>query len=598
MKTTRLPLLNAMLAAVLLLLPMQAMSTAITGQVLNLQGKPIAGAIITLSSDSEMRSESVYSDGFGQFRLDSSLRGDIRIRARAPYFGDQSYALTLKQDETKQVTFTMAPQEDPVALSEGLSASAHAAKLSFESKEDEDAFRSQCHFCHQIGNDLTRRTRSEDEWQEVLERMQSYGSIITGANEDAFRESLSTHFDGKPIKAIQTHDVSPELSEALYLEWQIGDAQSYIHDIEAGRDGHLYGVDMGNDALYILDPETGKRETIAFPPSELPLGGMFAGSIAPLGTFNAKHGPHSIQEGPNGKMWTTNSLAAEIMSYDPRTGEFRIYPIGEDAIYPHTLRWDDQGILWFTLALSNQIGRFDPESEAFTLIDTPSNGIWRWMSDAMLPGLLKFAALFPKKDLQLSLSHHKPSGEGHDIFNLPYGIDINPVDGRIWYSKLYAGFIGRLDPQTLEIEEIKTPLKGPRRLRFDANGTLWIPSFDESALMKFDTESRKFKVFALPTLSPDEYEIPYALGVHPDTQDIWITSNLSDRIFRFIPEQERFVSYPSPTRVTFLRDMVFLPDGRICSSNANLPAWSIEGGVPQILCIDPDALKAEPVAVN
>jgi len=587
-----------LLVFVIMAMSSELMSATLAGQVLSSQGQPISGAIVTLFDESQKRSESVYSDAFGQFQLETNMSGTMTVRARAPYFSDQQSPVLLSGQERAQITLAMTQQEDPEALSSALPASAHAAKLDFEQEEDEQAFRSQCYFCHQIGNALTRRARSEDEWQAVLDRMQSYGSIITHGNESAFRSTLSKNFDGHPVKAIQTHDVSPELAEALYLEWQVGDAKSYIHDIEASRDGKLFGVDMGRDALYILDPDSGERQTVAFPPSELPLGGMFSGAIAPLGTFEARHGPHSVQEGPQGKMWTTNSLAAEIMSFDPQTHEFKMYPIGGDAVYPHTLRWDEHGILWFTLALSNQIGRFDPKTERFELIDTPSNGIWRWMSDAMLPGLLKFASWFPKQDLQLTMSHHKPSGEGHDIFNLPYGIDINPVDGSIWYSKLYAGYIGRLDPVTLKIEEIKTPLKGPRRLRFDASGTLWIPSFDESALMRFDPASKEFKVFSLPTLSPDEYEVPYALGVHPKTQEIWITSNLSDRIFRFLPKEERFISYPSPTRVTYLRDMVFLPDGRVCSSNANLPATTIEGGVPKILCIDPDARRQDSTNVT
>jgi len=35
-----------------------------------------------------------------------------------------------------------------------------------------------------------------------------------------------------------------------------------------------------------------------------------------------------------------------------------------------------------------------------------------------------------------------------------------------------------------------------------------------------------------------------------------------------------------------------MKDGRVCSSNANLPAYAIEGGLPKILCIDEDALGA------
>ena len=96
------------------------------------------------------------------------------------------------------------------------------------------------------------------------------------------------------------------------------------------------------------------------------------------------------------------------------------------------------------------------------------------------------------------------------------------------------------------------------------------------SLMKFDTRAGTFETWKLPLLSPNEYETPYALNVHPKTGDVWITSNMSDRIFRFTPSTKTFVSYPLPTRVTWLRDLVFAEDGGICSSSSNLPAYGIE----------------------
>jgi len=565
-----------------------ANASTLKGLVSTNDQRPISGAIITLFDAAGLDSTSVYSDALGHFSLNTGIIGQASIRVRTPYFADKTQALQLTAHDETSLVLQVDKLEDPEALSKSQTASAFASKIKFGDKHDAKAFRSQCHFCHQIGNEITRKARSEEEWEAVIERMQSYGSVITRGNEDAFKASLLRTFNGQPIKAIQTWDVSPELFTAVFKEWSIGDAGSYIHDVEVGEDGKLYGVDMGNDKFYAVDPKTGHKAVFDFPESELPLGGLFSGGIAPLGTFNAKHGPHSLQTGPAGKLWTTNSLATEIMSFDPKSKDFKFYPIGQDSIYPHTLRFDEQGILWFTLALSNQIGRFDPVSAKFTLIDTPSHGAMRWLTDAMLPSLLNIASWFPKKDLQLTLSHHKLSGEGYEIFNLPYGIDVSPVDGSIWYGKLYSSYIGRLNTDTLEVEEIKTPLNGPRRLRIDKQGILWIPSFENSALMRYDPKSKEFKVFELPTLAPGEYETPYALGIHPETQEVWITSNMSDRIFRFIPAEERFISYPSPTKVTFLRDIVFMEDGGICSSNSNLPAYSIEGGLQKMLCLYPD----------
>ena len=326
------------------------------------------------------------------------------------------------------------------------------------------------------------------------------------------------------------------------------------------------------------------------PPNGLPLGGQFSGSVAPLGTFAAYHGPHSIVKGPDGKMYLTCSLSAEIAIFDPRTRQTEFIPTGRGTVYPHTLRFDKQGALWFTLALSNQVARMDVRTKHIELMSLPSHGFWRWVSDQMLPTVLTVSSWFGKKDMQVALSHHQITGQGHQILNLPYGLDVNPVDGSIWYSKLYAGYIGRIDPLTREIKEFKTPFAGPRRLRFDQNGVLWIPSFEEGMLMKFDTKAQTFvKSYRLPLLAANEYETPYALAVQPQTQQIWIAANMSDRMLRFDPKTETFAAYPSPTRVTFMRDFVFMKDGQVCTSNANLPSAAIEGGRPKFMCLDPQS---------
>lgn len=564
-------------------------AAVLKGKISSTKKIGLAGAMVTLSSPDGFISETAYSDQHGNYSLPTRLSGKLKLRVRSPLFADSYKNIFLKNNSNEQtINFTVTRLQSAKEFSDQLTASAHAATLSFDNENLKETFRSQCHFCHQIGNAWTRLPRSEPAWKLTIQRMEYFGVFLTNHERAAFAGMLTKTFQGKPIKAMQTWDYSPELAQAIYKEWRIGDAMSYVHDIESYRDGKLYGVDMGNDKIYIIDPKTNIQNVIDFPESDLPMGGLFAGAYAPLGTFNAKHGPHSVQEGPDGKLYTTNSLAAEISTFDPKTNEWEIFPIGKDAIYPHTLRFDKEGILWFTLAISNQIGRFDPATKEFTIIDTPSHGFWRWVSDALSYTVLKIASWFPKENYHMKLSHHKLTGKGYHILNLPYGIDVHPIDGSIWYSKLYSSYIGRIDPKTLEVEEFPSPLKGPRRLRFAKDGTLWIPSFVEGKLIKMNTKTRKSEIIEIPTLAPKEYEIPYALNIHPETQDVWITSNLSDRVFRYIPSQKRFISYPSPTKVTYLRDIVFHSDGGVCSSNANLPAAAIEGKQQNMLCIYTD----------
>lgn len=566
-----------------------ASAAILDGVVTTSAGQPVSGAMVTVFSANRMRKNTVFTNAVGRYLVVVDYEGELTVRARASSFADQALTVPIGHGQAQTVNLTVAAFESDMARSNALPASAHLTTLPWKSSEDRAPFVAQCNYCHQVGNALTRGKRSAESWVKSIEKMEGYMAIVTNEQVEHFSEVLAAGFDGEPLQVIQTDDASPELAHAKIEEWLAGDGMSFIHDTDVGEDGKLYGADEGHDVIWVLDRETHVVSQYPLPDSELPVGGLFSGAALPIGIFTGKHGPHSMAQARDGRFWITNALSATLMSFDPETKAFAVYEIGDDALYPHTIRVAQDGTIWFTIAVSNQVGRFNPETESFTLLQLPHDGFWRWVADTFFPALLEYAARTPRENKHIELSAHKMlSGvEYDDLFNLPYGIDINPKDGGIWYAKLYANKIGHIDPKTLKITEFETPLKGPRRPRFDADGILWIPSFDDGALLRFDPTSGEFKSYPLPTLSPDEYETPYALNVHPETGDVWMTSNMSDRILRFIPKDERFISYPSPTRVTWLRDLVFTRDGKVCSSSSNLPAYAIEDGVPSFICLDP-----------
>ena len=575
--------------------PLSASAATVDGMVKTSTGQPVSGAMVTVFSANRMRKQTVFTDAEGRYLIVVDYEGQLTVRARASGFADHTQKVAIRNTDAQTVDLTVTAFESDIERSNALPASAHLTTLPWKDAEDRAPFVSQCNYCHQVGNPLTRGKRSAESWVKSIEKMEGYMAIVTDEQVEHFSEVFAAGFDGEPIDVVQTDDASPELAHAKIEEWLVGDGMSFIHDADVGEDGKLYGVDEGHDVIWVLDRETNVVEKYPLPESDLPVGGLLSGAALPIGIFTGKHGPHSMAQAKDGRFWITNALSATLMSFDPETKAFKLYEIGEGALYPHTIRIDGKGIVWFTIAVSNQVGRFDPETETFTVLQLPHNGFWRWATDAFFPMLLKYSAKSPRENKHIDLSPHKTfSGIGYqDLFNLPYGIDINPRDGGIWYAKLYGNMIGHIDPETLEITEYETPLKGPRRPRFDADGILWIPSFDESALLRFDPTTGEFETYPLPTLSPDEYETPYALNVHPDTGDVWMTSNMSDRILRFIPKEERFISYPTPTRVTWMRDLVFTKDGKVCSSSSNLPAYAIEDGLPSFICIDPDGADGD-----
>ena len=581
-----------------LLLSPAAFGAGFFGTIATTDGARVSGAMVSVSNADSTQRQTVYTDESGRYSIKTPFEGELTLRIRTPSFNDNTRTLTASRTQESEINVLLGDQKNEAAISDTLTASAHVAMLEWQSPGTKATFISQCNYCHQVGNSLTRTSRERAEWVMTVRRMAGYGSFVPYDEAVEIIDSLHEGFDGSLVKSIQSNDLQPGLANVKVEEWWVGNPMSFIHDADFGEDGNLYGADQGDDIIYELDMKTNQVTAYQMPDPGLPVGGMFSAFPLPLGVFTGKQGPHSLAEDEHGKFWITSSLSGRLTSFDTHTKEFKDYEIGNGAVYPHTIRIDKVGMIWFTIAASNQLGRFDPKTETFTVIDLPVDSFVESIVYDMLPSLLKLATWLPV-DLKTYGAEHREPGKSlpttpytwvsdRTIAMLPYGIDIHPGDGSVWYSKLYGDKIARVDPRTLEIEEWDTPLSGPRRLRFDSKGILWIPSFDESALMRFDPSSRSFEHYPMPKLAENEWEIPYALNVHPKTDDIWITSNNSDRIFRFDQETESFASYPSPTRVTYLRDLVFGEDGKVCSAQANIPAYAIEGGRPSFICFDPE----------
>jgi virginiamycin B lyase len=132
---------------------------------------------------------------------------------------------------------------------------------------------------------------------------------------------------------------------------------------------------------------------------------------------------------------------------------------------------------------------------------------------------------------------------------------------------------------------IDTPFPGPRRLRFDSRGNLWIPGYSAGLVARYTPESREFRTWKLPI---EGAETPYALNVDRRTDTVWICGTNSDSLIRFEPETERFTVFPLPTPVTYTREIDFDEAGGVWTSNSNFPTWQIEAPGPKVIRLQVD----------
>lgn len=550
-------MIAASILAGVIALPAQA--GAIKGNVTDAAGKALPGVLVRLTDPESGNSEAIYADEKGAFELKTRFHGTLTLRLRTPFYRDIETDFALGAAAKLRKSFVMEAMTSAEEISNSLPAAYHFGNLPFETGENAHfsryQFQRDCLTCHQLGNDLTRYPRSAADWAVTIERMHAFMGNFDAELRDRRSVVLAKGFDGNPIAVRPDFPFDPMITTAKIYEYQMTDGL-VPHDAEVSpNDGLIYTVDQFAEHMAITDRKTGKTVYIDQPDEGVPVGGRFAELGLPLmlGEF-LQQGPHSLAVGPDGKWYTTNAIAASIGIFNPETRAWESsIKIGGNSLYPHTIRIDEDGHAWFTLAYSEQVGRLDTKTGEIRVIDLP-----------------------PVKSVGMAAG------------TTPYGIDVHPKNGSVWYSRLFGDKIGKINPKTLEVTEYDSPVRGPRRMRFDANGILWLTGFSEGIVARVDPDGFKVKVYEMPEFAKGYRPAPYALGVHPETQEIWINEILTDRIYRFLPGEERFVIYPMPLTGTYTREMSFTEDGTVCMSNNPIPLGALEGGVTEIICIDPD----------
>ncbi len=537
-----------------------ASAATLRGVVHDTDGRPLAGALVTLSDIERGVSETVYTARTGRFEIHPALiSGHLHLRVRQPYFRDFDDDIELGAAASREIV--MQAMKDRHEISESLPAAFHFGQIVFQPGTPfaRAQFQRDCLSCHQLGNSTTRVVRGVEGWENTIARMHKYlGNFDAGLRTQRAR-LLADAFNGEPLTVRPRFPFDPEITRAVITEYRL--AGTFLpHDAEISpQNGLAYIADQFGDQIAVTDLASGVTKLRPAPHDGMTVGGKFAQlGIPSMGDAASRlyRGPHSLAAGPDGRWYTTDTFATQIGVFNPNTDaweESYAIPNGPTpSLYPHTIRFDSQGKAWFTLAFSEQVGRLDPISRAVTILPLP-----------------------PGKSLGVAAG------------TVPYGIDVNPVDGSIWYARLWGDRIGRIDPNTLAITEQESPVKGPRRLRFDRKGNLWIAGYCEGVVARLNPKTLEVKRFPLPELAPGYRPAAYALAVDPKTQSVWVNETMTDHIYRLDPATQRWVAYPLPLRGSYTREISFTRDGRICTSNNPFPAGALEGGVPELICIDP-----------
>lgn len=572
------------------LLPAAQAATAVAETVIkNARGEPIAQAMVTRTpmdqpaadlSDDGYTPHGVtntaatvvtrFSDADGKVSL-GPFDAPARYRVRAQGYVDATMAElpgeVVLQDMTSEQYIASYPSN--VWLSQ----------LTFGGDEQmKKSFLLNCAFCHQQASPFMRNERTQAQWVNVIERMNSYGARVP--NEDhatmaALMQKEYRELRENPEQVPEPRRWESHLSGIEMTEWPIGDGFSQMHDFLLHPNGYIYIGDNLFDRLYELDPKTGEYTVYKVPhDDDMTLGGIMGNRFKVFPKMYNYMGVHSFAYSKkDGNIFITPSMQQALIEFDVEKKEFITHYM-PGGFYPHTIRTDDQDRVWFTLALSSQVAMFDREKASFTLYDLPARGVKEWLILKSLPLLFSIDA----ENRPLPSPDHESMG-----LPMPYGIDVAP-DGSVWAARLYANDLAKIDPDSGEITMIDFPYQGPRRLRADADGNLWIVAFQDSLLVKYDPQADVFTKYELPVIN----EVPYALNVDRQRGVVWVNGNQSDTILGFDIATESWKVYPMPRQRFFTRDIeVSEEDGAIYTTNSHFPTWQSEGGTPTLLRITP-----------
>jgi len=532
-------------------------SAQVTGVVKDSLNKPLNCVMVRVTNETSGISQSVFTDEKGRYELSTRLVGDVTVRFRLPYYRDETNKLMLTVGKSVDQQAVLKPMTDLAEISQSLPAAYHFGSLAFD--KDPKAINSRqnlqrdCAGCHALGNSVTSAPRPLDQWVAMVTMMQGFLGNPDPKLIKSRAALLNAGFQGQALKVRPVFPVDAETQKAVIHEYRL-DNTIFPHDADINpADGLIYTVDRTVSQMAVTDLNSGKTVFFKQPPSTRPA----VGKGDSYSSRSKEPGPHSLALGKSGYWYTTNAGSDEIGVFDPKTRTWKAsFVLPAPARYPHTIRIGRDGIVWFTLAASSQVGRLDPVSGDIKLIDLP-----------------KLKPL---------------GGSGGTV---PYGIDISPVDGRIWYARLWGDKLGAVDPKTFSVTEFDSPVEGPRRLRFDAAGKLWVTGYSDGMIAKIDTASMKSEVYPMPEFAAGNRPAPYALAINPVTQEVWINESLTDRVYRFVPKEKRFIVYPMPLRGTFTRDFTFTASGWACTTNSPILNAALEGNETEVICIDPSGAR-------
>jgi hypothetical protein len=412
--------------------------------------------------------------------------------------------------------------------------------------------KSQCNFCHQLGNQITRSLghmdhlgfKTPEEAWIYRTQLGVRGSSMAGAfavfgiqaGARVFADWTTRIANGE-LPPVPPRPTGVERNVVVTL-WDWGTDNSFMHDeITTDKNdptvngyGAVYAVSAGHGKLTVLDPVENSTHEITIPTREDPrvVTTRFPPPAMPSNFWGMQHlwglenpaDPHNPMMDRKGRVWMTSKIRNEEPAwcregssnkfaryyplnfsnrqasyYDPQTGEFRLV---DTCFATHHLQFDTDadGTLYFNELLGPIVGWLNVREYDRTGDEQASQGWCPQVVDTNGDGKITKPWNAPGQT-----DARRDTEVRHNL----YSIIPSPVDSSVWgASEDFPGYIIRVDrganpPETCITEVYKVPDPGidPRGIDIDSNGIVWTALAASSHLASFDRS--KCKVLNGPT---------------------------------------------------------------------------------------------------
>ena len=540
--------------AVLCTAPLPA--AALTGEIRDLNGKPVQGAMVTVSSASPgPAATTVFSDAAGRFTFPAQLN----FPADGLKVGVRALGYELLDSHTRSTGGTALELNVIVKSTTNQIASVPAsAWLGRVADHDANAdFIMDCVGCHQVPGSYFRLYAGAmadvpgDNRREIVRQgfdsLVKYMNFISAeefargptppaldahnvysvGNGEAVVNYLVERFPGRmtEISGYQWGAPLAITSQTAIYEYELPGPNAIREAVLLGNPQKLYVADVASNRMLTVDPATGRTGVLDIP-------------------WKDPVGPHTLHRGPDGTLWIAPFVTSVVAQLDVSKNTWKTFPMKTAAgkgvgIHDlgagadHELLTDKAGNIWFSDIVNDAVGYLDPKTSKIEIYAAPK-----------VPGRERNGSL--------------------------YGFVMSPDQQHVWFSELSIGRIGSFNVRTRKFEDsvLLPENSGPRRLAISEDGILYAALYGAGQLFVYDTKRKR----AVGTYDlPDRASAPYATTWDPVRKVVWIPTSNADVIYRFNPADKSMAVLPMPRNGAFLRMVDVDPaTGRLVTSYANI----------------------------